>query len=446
MVGGIGSRAINKITDLRVRSFVNKAKNGQLRGAKLTDGGGMYLMITLAGTPVWRLKYRYDGKERVFAIGIYPTITLDAARAERDRVKALLRAGRDPVQTRSLERVRAVSASGDTFNSVAEDWLAKQRREWSDIHYRKSKRALERDVLPRIGNLPIRDIAPGMIGTVIEEILKRKVRETAAKVLQHVTAVFRYAQAHGLRADNPADAVSELMPPRPMVRPMSALLTWAGLGDILRRAESASLSPSVRLAHRLCAFSVARISNVVEAEWAEFDLDSDVAIWTIPRSKMKSQDRHHDHKIVLAPAIASELRDWRSVVGTVGPVFRSPQGRKHISRESIEKAYRVTLGLAGKHSPHGWRSAFSTLARDHGFERDVVELTLDHIYDTDVVRAYDRGERLQQRIQLMYWWGEQLIRAQNSGALAASDSARAVYRVRLTRALRRRSDVAQAAA
>jgi len=93
-------------------------------------------------------------------------------------------------------------------------------------------------------------------------------------------------------------------------------------------------------------------------------------------------------------------------------VFPSPAGGKHITRESIEKCYRVTLGLADKHSPHGWRSAFATLACDNGAERDAVELILDHIHDSDVVRAYDRGKRLAQRVQLMNWWNEQLTKAQ----------------------------------
>jgi integrase len=96
------------------------------------------------------------------------------------------------------------------------------------------------------------------------------------------------------------------------------------------------------------------------------------------------------------------------MIGNKGFVFPSPSGGKHIGRESIEKVYRVTLQLAGKHSPHGWRSAFSTLARDHGFVREVVELALDHAHDNDVARAYDRGERFIQRVELFDWWGTQL--------------------------------------
>ena len=167
------------------------------------------------------------------------------------------------------------------------------------------------------------------------------------------------------------------------------------------------------MAHRLCAFAPgARISNIVAAEWSEFDLDADAPAWTIPRGKMKARDRAHDHRIILGPAIAEELRKWKSATGGAGYLFSGGTGKAHITRESLEKVYRRTLGLADKHTPHGWRAAFSTLTRDEGFDRDAVELALDHVHDNEIVRAYDRGERLQQRIRLARWWSDQLTQAQ----------------------------------
>lgn len=412
MDGGISSRATNKLTDLKIRSFISKSKAGKAAKAKLSDGGGMYLTMTPAGTPAWRVKYRLAGRERLYAIGTYPVIGLEAARTEREIMKAQLRAGRDPVKERELIRAAAAVASGETFESLAADWLTKQRKAWSAIHYEKSSRALERDVYPRLGGLPVGDITPAMIAGVVEAIVKRGARDTAAKVLQHIGGVFRLAQARGMRDDNPAEPVYEVLPAKKQKSRMPALLTFSSLGGILRGAEAAHLSPAVRMAHRLCAFTAARISNVVEADWSELHLEADVPAWIIPRAKMKSQHRPHDHKIVLGPIIAEGLREWQRTVGGKGYVFRSPAGGDHITRESLEKAYRVTLGLADKHTPHGWRSAFSTLARDHGFEREVVELALDHIHDNDVARAYDRGERLQQRVKLMAWWGEELSQAQ----------------------------------
>jgi integrase len=171
------------------------------------------------------------------------------------------------------------------------------------------------------------------------------------------------------------------------------------------------------MAHRLIAFTGMRIGNVVEAEWKELHLDQETPVWIIPRAKMKVKDRLLDHRIPLGIEIAEELRQWQKMFGGKGYVLLSPMGEKHIGRESIEKMYRVTLELGGKHSPHGWRSALSTLARDNGYARDVVELALDHADDNEVARAYDRGERFEERIKLFQWWGKQLAAAQHGAAI-----------------------------
>lgn len=409
MVGGIGG----KLTDKAVKAFVAKAE----RGKKLADGGGLHLFNTPAGGATWRIKYRIDGKERLYSIGPYPAITLASARVELAEIKALLREHKDPVAERRVNRATAVASTDNTLRAVSQEWLAMKRREWSEGHHTKSERALERDIFPTLGNLPIASITPAMVAKTIEKIHQRNVLETATRILQHLNGVFRYAQAKGLCRDNPAIPAREVLPRKKHTGHMAALLEFPTLGNVLRSAEAARLSPSVRMAHRLCAFTGMRISNVVEAEWKEFDLNSDPPIWTIPRHKMKMKSRPMDHRVPLSPQVAAELRAWRNVWGGQGFVFPSPAGGKHISRESLEKAYRVTLGLDGKHTPHGWRSALSTLARDHGFARDVVELASDRAHDTEVARAYDRGERFTERVKLFYWWGEQLAAAEHGAAV-----------------------------
>lgn len=410
MSGGIGG---GKLTDKGVKAFIAKAE----RGKKLADGGGLHLFITPAGGATWRIKYRIDGKEKIYSIGPYPLVTLAAARVGLGEVKAQLLEGKDPVSHRRVSRATNVASAGDTFQVVAGQWLTMKQREWSPVHYTKSARAFERDIYPTIGKLPIANITPAIVAKAIEDIHKRDVLETASRILQHLNGVFRYAQAKGLCRDNPAEPAREVLPRKKENGRMPALLDFAALGDLLRRAEMARLSPSVHMAHRLCAYTAARIGNVVTAEWKEFDLDNERPVWTIPRSKMKVTTRDIDHRIPLCPEITAELRSWRDLSGGRGFVFPSPSGNKHIGRESLEKAYRVTLRLDGKHAPHGWRSSFSTLARDNGFQRDVVELALDHAHDNQVARAYDRGERFTQRIELYDWWGNQLAAAQRGATI-----------------------------
>lgn len=405
MAGGIGT---GRLTDKGIKAFVAKAE----RGKKLADGGGLHLFVTPAGGITWRVKYRIEGKEKIYSIDPYPLIPLAAARVELGEVKALLLENKDPVTERRLNRAANAASTDNTFKAVAQDWLTMKQKEWSAGHYTKSSRAFERDIYPALGNLPIVSITPAIVAKAVEDIHKRDVLETATRILQHLNGVFRYAQAKGLCRDNPAMPARELLPRKKDTGRMPALLEWASLGDILRRAEVARLSPSVRMAHRLCAFTAMRIGNVVNAEWKEFHLDDEQPVWIIPRKKMKVTMRDIDHRVPLSPEIAEELRRWREMFGGKGFVFPSPQGGRHIGRESIEKVYRVTLGLKDKHSPHGWRSAFSTLARDNGFARDAVELALDHAHDNEVARAYDRGERFDDRVKLFQWWGKQLAAAQ----------------------------------
>ncbi|MBS0372529.1 MAG: integrase arm-type DNA-binding domain-containing protein [Proteobacteria bacterium] len=405
------SRAEKRLTALEVKAFADRAEVGK----KLIDGGGLMLVVLKSGSSSWRIRYWIDSKEKTYSVGTYPAVTLEAAREALANVRKRIKFGDDPVKARQVEVAARIVASGTTFEAVTQEWLKLRRKDWGDDHYSRSERALERDVLPTLGKLPVADITPAMVSGVVTKIAERGVRETAKKILQNINWIFRYACANGLRNDNPAPPAIEMLPKKAKRKDrLPALLSFLELGEVLRAADAARISPAIRMAHRLIAFTAARIGNAVEADWKEFDLDAEQPIWTIPRSKMKAQDRYHDHRIFLSPTIADELRRWKRTTGGKGPLFPSNTGEGVITRDGIEKAYRVTLGLRDKHCPHGWRSALSTLGREEGnFEHDVIDLALDHIHDDEVARAYDRGERLAKRVKLMNWWGAQLDSAQH---------------------------------
>jgi integrase len=420
-------RSTNKLSDRAIRAFIANARAGTAAQKKLSDGGGLYLVLTEAGSPVWRVKYRIGPPkelvERVYSVGPYPSVTLEGARAAREAVKAHLREGRDPMQIRRQNRAAAVASSSTTFGAVADEWLAHRRKDWSGGHFDKSRQALERDVIPLLGKLAISAIEPAMVARAIEAIAKRGSADTASKVLHHTVGIFRFAQARGLCRENPAVPVRELLPRRKQHSQRPALLDFPSIGDLLRRLEGAPVSPPVRIAHRLVAFTGARIGNVIAAEWGELQLEGDQPVWIIPRKKMKMRDRKHDHRVLLGPTIAAELRIWESVTGGKGYVFPSPTGRAHITHEALEKSLRVTLKMDGLHSVHGFRSSLSTLAKEAGFSRDCVELALDHVADSEVVRAYDRGERLAERRKLALWWDAELSAAQHGAKVIPFRSA-----------------------
>lgn len=409
----MSARSTNRLSDRTIRAFVASARQGKAKTKKLSDGGSLFLQLTPAGSAVWRMKYRHGGKEKLYSIGVYPTVGLEAARTAREAAKVKLGEGRDPTTARRIDRLSTTAASTDTFAAVATTWLKKQAGEWSEIHFRQSKRALERDVFPSIGGLPVSEITSPMIALVVEKVATRGAVETAGKLLWNVERIFHLAKTRGLCEENPAVGVREVLPKMKQHSQRPALLNFESLGELLRAFEAAPVSQQVRIAHRLVAFTASRIANAIGAQWNEFDLDSDVPQWIVPRAQMKAKQRQFDHKVILGPTIAADLRAWRSASGGSGFVFASPTGRKHITHESIEKALRVTLGYKDRHSVHGWRSSLSTLARDHGFSKDVVELALDHVTDSATVRAYDRGERLTERKKLAAWWDAELSSAQH---------------------------------
>ena len=414
------ARGINRLSEKDVKRFISQTQKGIAPTKKLSDGGGIYLAITPAGTAAWRFRYRFNKLEQLCSLGTYPQGEPDAsraaARAERDRLKRILASGRDPVVERRVEKARASTATGNTFAAVAEEWLEKMQPDWGKVHGQNARASLAHDVAPYIGQHPIAAVTVSMILDVIKRVDRRGSHINARKILQRIASVFRYAQAKDLCSSNPAALVPELLskPRQPKSRP--AVREWAGLGDILRKADKAPLSRAVWLAHRVVAYTTTRIGTVVIAGWPEFHLDTDTPTWVIPRAHCKEKGREFDHVVALSPTIAADLRAWRTASGGKGYVFRSEaedNANPYISRESLEKAYRTTLGLNGKHSPHSWRQSFSTLASDEGFVREVVELALDHEPRPDVVRAYDKGLRPVGRAALMGWWGAHLDAAQH---------------------------------
>jgi integrase len=417
------NRAKERLSDKEIRGWItawtkfredpSNPNLGQPKQKKF-DGGGLHLFMTHSGFASWRVRYSANGKEKTYTIGGYPDVSLAAARIELSVINPIIKQGKDPLVERKINRAINLAKVGDTFKSVAEDWLLLRKKEWSQVHYKKSSDAFKRDVYPEIGSLPISSVTPLLLAKNLEKILKRDIPDTASRILQHINGVFNFAQAKGLCTHNPASAAREVLPRKKTNKKYKALLEWHELGDLLRRAEKAPLSPQVRMAHRLLAFTAAsRISNIVEATWEQFNLDDLQPVWIIPRENMKLKTRDYDHRIPLCSQIVGELKDWKRDFGSKGYLFpSSKKGKNHITIDSIEKAYRITLGLRGKHQPHGWRSSLSTLAKEKGFDTDAVELALDHTIGSKSSQRYDRGERFNERIEIYDWWGKQLQVAQ----------------------------------
>lgn len=372
------------------------------------------------------MSYRYGGKVKTASIGVYPTVKLADAREQRGKVQHLLKQGIDPVQAKREQKVANILKSVarrdlPTFQEFAKAWLKRRDRKqgWSDIHRKQVRQSLERNLYPRFGRIPVSEVSRVQVADSIEALLARKKFETASKLLENISLVMRSAIVYGHRADNPADGIAEeLIPRKQKSSRRPALMNFKDLGALLRATDTAPISPQVMLALRLVAFSASRIGNVITARWKEFDLDSDTPTWVIPRAQMKVKLREFDHTVPLGPTITNDLLQWKRSTGGKGYVFPAPAGGKHVKHETLEKVYRVTLGMRDKHSVHGWRASFSTLAKgSRKFPDVVVDLALDHVSSSQVERAYNRTDQsvdiITLRRELAEWWDAQLHAAES---------------------------------
>src|SRR6185437_9595635 len=234
-------RTKEKLTVKQIEQWLRRAD--RRAGQKLSDGGGLYLTSMPSGRASWQVRYAYAGKPATFSIGPVDDVSLAQARAARLAVREQVVQGLDPVTERRARRAERIADTQQTFSVVAQAWLAKQEGEWATIHFSKSKRALERDVLPTLGKLPVSRITTVMVAGVIDRIQKRGVRDTTQQILQHVRSIFRFAQAKRRRPDDPAVPVVPIFAKAPDVGHHPALLTFPELGQILRRADVAANTP-----------------------------------------------------------------------------------------------------------------------------------------------------------------------------------------------------------
>ena len=426
-----------KLTRTTIQGLIERQRSaGQAR--LYAVGGGLGLWVSATGACSWRLRYRLavDGRPvaRMMALGAWPEVDLAEAQALAVEAKAQVRRGLDPVAQRRVARVELAATQAQRLQDLVDEWLEAKRPGWSESHYTRAKQAFKRDILPTLGRLPVADITPAMVALVIGKVAKRGAVETASRIRQHVAQVFDLARARGLRQDNPVVRDPTISRTTGRVKGRQpAILDLAELGGVLRAAEAADITPSVRLCLWILAHTAVRPGEAVPARWEEFQLTGPDPRWTIPRSRMKRQGTDRDHAVPLAPVVVEKLRAWREATAGRPHVFASVGKKGHVTVDGLDKAYRETLGLRGRHVPHGWRSAFSSIAHDAldlagkpRFDQDVIEMSLDHLHANAVRMAYDRGERWEARRALAHWWAERLAEAVRGQAVKAVDSVRAV--------------------
>lgn len=407
--------SIGKLTALAVKNI----KPGDTP-IKLTDGGGMFLLVDPKGGKYWRLAYRFVGKQKTLALGTYPEVTLEAARKARDKARLQLKDGLDPGMMRKVDKLTARHKSENSFEAVAREWHGKFKPTWTDHTAEKNLRILELNAFPWLGARPIDDIKAPELLAVLRRAEERGLLDTAHRLRQTAGQVFRYGIATGRCERDMAADLKGAVPPRKQ-KHHAAITDPAPFGALLNDIWAYKGSVSTCCAFRLSALFGLRPGEIRNLEWAEVDTGN--LLIRIPLGKMKARRLH---VVPLAPqalAIIEELRPLTSHGQYCFPGLQSPT--RPMSENTINAALRrLGYDTQSEQSAHGFRSSFSTMAHGSGlFRAEVVEVQLAHKHGDATRLAYDRGDFLEERRKLMAWWADRCDQMRQGAEIIALPSA-----------------------
>ena len=390
------------LTAATVRAAAPKEK-----AYKLYDSGGLFILVTPLGSKLWRMKFRYDGREKLLAIGSFATGTiaearaaLTEARAKRDEARRLLDRGIDPSAAKQdKKRSERISAS-NTFEAVAREWHGRQVKRWAKRYGEQNMTRLETDVFPVIGRKAIADIAPGDILEVLRRIERRGALEQARRAQQMISSTLRFAvQTSRAARDVSVDLRGAVAQVPTVGRP--AVTTQSDLGKLLAAVEGYTGMFEVKQATLILAHVFTRPSELRLATWTEVDFDAGTL--TIPASRTKMR---RVHIVPLTPQVVLLLNELRERNGDEGFVFPGRKSKTPISADALVQALN-RLGFEGRHCPHGWRSTASTMLHERGFPSDWIESQLAHAV-AGVKGVYMRAQFIEERRQMLTWWSTYL--------------------------------------
>jgi integrase len=411
------------IEDMEIQNAPNNRVNpatkrgisdAALRALKPTDktykkavGGGLYLEVTPGGSKLWRWKYRIEGKENRYALGSYPELSLKEAREKVESARKLVKQGMHPAQQKRLDRIKSAHEQSNTFEAIATEWLA--LKDWEEITKNRRLSLLKRVVFPTIGQLPVKQITPPTILSILKKASNNNGPSVMAEAKRTLFGIFELA-AETFRVDsNPVHQWREALPKNKTQHKRPLDITE--IGQLLRDVDGHGGNYQTQCAFNLMWLTLARPAEVIEAEWSEFDLDA--AIWRIPPERMK---KRKEHVIPLPRQAVKLLRGMNTITGDRKHVFpHRDDRRKPMVTGSFRQMLNV-LGWSGKFSPHATRTTGSTRLNELGFSPDWIERQLAHLEPNSVRRTYNHADYLKDRARMMQQWADLLDEWKKSGS------------------------------
>ena len=395
-----------KLTDTDIDALLPEA-----RSYKRADGRGLYILVVPTGSKLWRMNYRFEGKQKTLSFGAWPIVTLEEAREKCLKAKRLLKQDIDPGGVRKSIRPGRRKADPESFNAIANEFLRKRRLDGL-AETTLSKKAwlldLARDDLgPRL----IAEIKPADVLAVLRSVEGRGNYETAKRLRTTIGEVFRYAVAT-LRAESDPTPVLRGALISPKVRHMPAITDEDEFGRLVRAIWRYEGRGGTAKALKLMALLFPRPGELRHARWSEFDFNK--AVWTIPAERMKMR---REHRKPLPPAALHLLIDLRGTSGPDDFVFPAMTNPERPMSENTMNGALERLGFPGAQmTPHGFRASASTLLNESGlWNPDAIEAELAHV-DTKGVRSiYNRARYWTERVEMMSWWAGWVVRQTNGG-------------------------------
>ena len=384
-----------------------KAAKSRTSAYKMADGGGMYLLIQKNGRKYWRLDYRFRGKRKTLALGVYPEVSLKHAREKRRKARAQLESGQDPSDARKEDK-RAMGKN--LFRDVAYLWWEHNKGSWGPGHVLRVRKRLENNIFLDLGHLPIDEITPQKVIATVRRVEARGALDVASRVNQTIRAVCRFAVQQGIATSNPASELSGIVKRRKVQH--RASLNREELPQFLRALESYSGRGRLltQRAIKFLLLTFVRSGELRGARWEEFDFEDKV--WRISADRMKMRN---EHLVPLSRQALEVIELLKDMTGRYELLFPSERDRnREMSDNTMRRAifklgYDGTVEGKSKAVPHGFRATASSILNETGFNPDAIERQLAHLERNSVRGAYTYHARyMDERRRMMQWWADYL--------------------------------------
>lgn len=363
----------------------------------VADGGGLALEVMTSGAKIWRYRYSLHGKQQpLVTIGDYPAVSLQYARGRARKYGETVSAGVSPVA--DAKKDRGAEKALDSVRAFADLWFESEIADKSKSYSTVTRRALDKVIYPAIGNKPLADVNAGDVLAICDKIKGRGAPQVALFTRNVLKRMYEYAISRQVATINPAQQLVARFIATPQSR--TRVLSPDEVGSVMRTVYASDMSRAYKLVVHLLVITMVRKSELIEAEWSEFDLDA--GIWRIPASRMKKDIEHWVYLSAQAVDMIRELQTLSHSQRFLFPMWRGYDDRP-IAKSTLNQAVRAMKADVQHFVIHDFRRTASTHLHEMGMSSDAIEKALAHSIK-GIKGVYNRAEYADERCEILQLW------------------------------------------